>query len=198
MQEQLPPLVTHIRQPAEVRTAQDGATHAQILNKLLPSHGITLWVKKHYFQVGRQHRVIWRKGGSARSEVQYLPQVISRMRWRRNKPADKETRSTKNCACMGGGWNSTLFVKGHSFEGWAQYEVKSGAGLEGLAGITTWLYDVDWLQEIAFFCPGLQADIKTRLIYFSHQFALFFLHLFITMLSVNSIFTMKCDRFTYH
>jgi hypothetical protein len=85
-----------------VRTAQDGATHAQILNKLLPSHGVTL-SKKHHFQVGRQHRVIWRKGGSARSEVQYLPQVISRMRWRRNKPADKETRSTNKLRLWGRG-----------------------------------------------------------------------------------------------
>jgi hypothetical protein len=57
------------------------------------------------------------------------------MRWRRNKPDDKETRST-NKLRFGGGGGSTLFVKGHSFEGWTQYEVKSGAELEGLAGIT--------------------------------------------------------------
>ena len=61
--------------------------------------------KKHHFQVGRQGRVIWRKRGSARSEVQYLPQVTSRMRWRRNKPADKETRSMNKlrlsvCVCV--------------------------------------------------------------------------------------------------
>lgn len=87
--------------------------------------------------MGRQHTVIWRKGASARSEVRYLPQVISRMRWRRNKPADKETRSTNKLRLLGG--DSTLFVKGHSFEGWTQYEVKCGAELEGLAGITMWL-----------------------------------------------------------
>jgi hypothetical protein len=43
--------------------------------------------------MGKQQKLISRTGDGAK--MKYLPQVISRMRWRRNKPADKEKGWTK-------------------------------------------------------------------------------------------------------
>jgi hypothetical protein len=89
-------------------------------------------------------------------------------------------------------------VKGHSFEGWTQYEVKSGAELEGLAGITMWLVWCWLVARNRLLLPGATGwHQNTPHVYFSHRFALLFDYLFI-MMSVNRIFTMKYARFTYH